>query len=432
MIWGVVVATFLLLLPALYNGFPLIFADTLEYVDTGKSIWEGLQGRPQPFYGQRSEFYSLIALPLHREGSNLWPVIVAQAAVTAHLLALCYRSLLPWNGRRFSGLVALLTLLTPAGWTVAWLLPDYTAAGLILAVYLLGPARRQLGRLERVWIGVLLVFFVLCHGANLLLAVGLCLLPGRKFLLLGLGLAIGLQCWIHGRLYGNPSLFAQTPPFLLARWVGDGLVFRYLDQHPESNRFALHPYRHLLKPNSNHFLWSPESAYNQLREHHPEIWERVREQQFSLCLAASRAYPGRQTVILLGNAWTQYVDFSADQLRLGDYPEQHFSNWSPKLAKDFERSRQRLDRLPIAGLNVAFYLTTLTSIWTLWRQRGQRSPLAQRLLWTVMTGTVFNAIITGCLSAPDERYQARVIWLLPLCAFLSWRKQEVVECEGNA
>lgn len=432
MFWAVLAATLLLLLPAFYNGFPLLFPDSLEYVSTGKAIWEGLQGRPSPFYGQRSELYSLLILPLHQEGRSLWPIIAAQAAITAYLMALCYRALLPWKPRRFVALVALLTGFTSLGWTVTWLLPDYTAAALIMAVFLVGPARCRLSRPEQIAVVLLLAMCIVSHGANLLLALGLCLLPRRKLPLLALALAIGLQCWIHGALYGRPSLFANPPPFLLARWVGDGLVIRYLNEDPGASRFALHPYRDRLKANSNHFLWEPESAYNHLKDHHPETWEQVKKQQLELCLTAAATYPAQQMHCLLHNGIVQLVSLDASYFRPAAFVERWIGDWIPAAARGFAASRQARKQLPLLAMTVVFYGGVMLAVAGLFRLRAfqpERWPELWRVVWT---GLLLNAVITGCLSCPDSRYQVRAIWLIPWVAALKALQQEESGQEGNA
>jgi hypothetical protein len=38
----------------------------------------------------------------------------------------------------------------------------------------------------------------------------------------------------------------------------------------------------------------------------------------------------------------------------------------------------------------------------------------------VLVGAGVNALVTGALSGPHDRYQARIAWLLPLAAVLAW------------
>ena len=74
-------AAALLLWPAVWNGYPIVFADTGTYL--GQAIHR--------FAGwDRPVFYSWFMLPLHAM-VTLWPVIVVQAVLTALILRLVQR-----------------------------------------------------------------------------------------------------------------------------------------------------------------------------------------------------------------------------------------------------------------------------------------------------------------------------------------------------
>ena len=53
------------------------------------------------------------------------------------------------------------------------------------------------------------------------------------------------------------------------------------------------------------------------------------------------------------------------------------------------------------------------------RLEGQRRL---GLLLCLLVGLTANALATGALSMPHHRYQARIVWLLPLAAVLLWRR----------
>jgi hypothetical protein len=42
------------------------------------------------------------------------------------------------------------------------------------------------------------------------------------------------------------------------------------------------------------------------------------------------------------------------------------------------------------------------------------------LVLCVLVGIGVNALVTGGLSGPHDRYQARIAWLLPLAGLLAW------------
>src|ERR1700710_1917420 len=82
--FAVPAAAALLLWPALWNGYPIVFADTGTYLSQAIHRYAGWD---------RPVFYSLFMLPLHGT-LTLWPVVVAQALLTAWVLWLVCRVLL--------------------------------------------------------------------------------------------------------------------------------------------------------------------------------------------------------------------------------------------------------------------------------------------------------------------------------------------------
>ena len=82
---AVPVAATLLLWPAVWNGYPIVFADTGTYLSQAIHLYAGWD---------RPVFYSLFMLPLHLT-VTLWPVVVAQALLAAWVMWLVCRVLVP-------------------------------------------------------------------------------------------------------------------------------------------------------------------------------------------------------------------------------------------------------------------------------------------------------------------------------------------------
>ncbi|HZY59753.1 MAG TPA: hypothetical protein VFE56_08325, partial [Candidatus Binataceae bacterium] len=78
--WGgatLLAATLVLSGAAIYNGYPLVYPDTGDYVALADISF-------------RSIFYSLLIAPARLTGS-LWPVVFLQSLIVAHLLRLILR-----------------------------------------------------------------------------------------------------------------------------------------------------------------------------------------------------------------------------------------------------------------------------------------------------------------------------------------------------
>src|SRR5262249_14990975 len=101
---------------AFFNGAPLGFPDTISYVTTSYLV---------EIAGMSSAFYGIFIRPLHQR-ITLWPVVLAQGALMAHLLYLVVRCV---TGR-YAGktetllMVAALCLLSGLPWFTGQIMPD--------------------------------------------------------------------------------------------------------------------------------------------------------------------------------------------------------------------------------------------------------------------------------------------------------------------
>src|ERR1700733_3670725 len=124
--------------PALYNGFPLLYPDSMTYLDDGRLVARALfLHRFSAYYGMRSFIYSLGILPFHWN-LTVWPVIAFQALLVAWLLWLTVCSVRPQRTTPgYLALVVLLSVFTSLSWFASLVLPDILGPLLYLSIYLL-------------------------------------------------------------------------------------------------------------------------------------------------------------------------------------------------------------------------------------------------------------------------------------------------------
>ena len=105
-----------------------MFADTGTYLSQAINLYAGWD---------RPVFYSLFMLPLHLT-ITVWPVVVAQALLTAWVLWMTCRILLPVvSAVAFVIGAAIMAAATWLPWIVSELMPDLFTPLLILVVSLL-------------------------------------------------------------------------------------------------------------------------------------------------------------------------------------------------------------------------------------------------------------------------------------------------------
>ena len=233
--------------PAFYNGYPLLYPDSMSYLEDGPLVARAVfLHKFSADYGGRSFIYCLGILPLHWNVTP-WPIVGLNVLLTAYVLWLVVRSILPRKTMTgYFALVALLSVLTGLGWFVSLIMPDIYGPVLYLSIYLLVFAPETLSRSEVLTVMLMAWWSVASHVTHLILACGLCATltflflfrrsaARQRFRALGgvaviIVLAAGAHMALHAYLYGKPSLTGERPPFVLARVIVDGPGRWYLQQ----------------------------------------------------------------------------------------------------------------------------------------------------------------------------------------------------------
>lgn len=431
--------------PALFNRYPLLYPDSMTYLGDGRSVARALfLHKLSDYYGMRSFIYSLGILPWHWNVTP-WPIVALQALLTAYVIWLVVRSIL--SRRTVSSylvLVVLLSLLTSLSWFVSLIMPDILGPVLYLCIYLLVFAQETLSRADRVAVILIAWWAVASHATHLMLAAGMCVLLAlllvlwrrqsmfRRLKAVGevgmiVLLAAAAQLALNNYLYGEPSLNGERPPFLMARVIADGPGRWYLERHCGEVKFALCDHLSNLPDNPDDFLWGADGIWQSADE---DTEKRLRQEEIPFVLATVCAYPREQLSKSAANFWRQLKAFGLELFDPNDWVLEEFESVLPGGRPRYLQSRQARDALPLA-------LEFFTSVqnWTvttslvvigvflprMWRRRP---PRLVGLGVVIVSTVVANALVTGALSMVEDRFQSRVIWLVPLLAgvlVLDWR-----------
>lgn len=445
--FAVVAGALLLLWPALLNGYPLLYPDSISYLGDGRPLARILLlHAPRSYTAMRSEFYSLGILPFHWNGSA-WPIVALQALLTAYILWLTVRSL---TARRtvvaFFTLIALLSLTTSLAWYASFVMPDILGPLVYLAIYLLVFANETLSTPEKLAVAAIAAWGMAAHSTHLMLAAGLCVLLTSLLLLrfpplrprsrqswIGVStrarpiaafaalilLTAAAQTALHGYLYGEATLFGNRMPYTLARVVADGPGRWYLQAHCATQRWAICSRVADLPDNDDDFLWTDGGIWDGAS---PEMQRQMLDQEWALVLATIRAYPGAQLRVSLANFGTQLTQFGLWDFTPNPWMAGEIDKVLPGALPRYLRSREAQSRLPNAFFTdvqvcavIASTLAIFVCVPLLWRRRRWRVLGLTTVLVPVVLA---NAFLTAVLSEVDTRYQARVIWLIPLLAGL--------------
>lgn len=448
---AVLLGALLLAWPAFYNGFPLLYPDSMTYLGDGRTVARAVfLHQFSDYYGMRSFFYSMGILPFHWNFSP-WPVVALQSVLVAWVLWLVVRSIGSIGSiasiasrhivASYFAVVLLLSLLTGVSWYSAFIMPDILGPLVYLAFYLLVFASEMLSGVERVFLYLVALWGITAHASHFLLAGGLCLLLAlyavierRKFIprMIGVGQAAAIlvvaatvQMALHGYLYGKPSLNGERPPYLMARIIADGPGRTYLDKHCPQVQWAVCNHLQQLSDDPDDFLWGPSGAFSSATDDEREA---MGQQEMPFVLATLRAYPREELAKAAANFRDQLQAFGIYGFDPSPWLLDQFNDVLPKARASYVASRQAQGTLPLDRFASIQQSTVLVSIgiiaaylpflwWGpfLWRRHSARLT---GLSVIVIAIVVANAFITGVLSTVDDRYGCRVIWLLPLLAAL--------------
>ena len=415
-----------LLAPALWNGYAIVFYDTIGYVEAAMEM-KVIPGR--------SLFYGLFLWISSLGWWSFWGSVLVQSLATLWLLRLLLRChALPSGPRPLFLSVAGLTGLTGISWYTSQLMPDVFLPLVVLSFWLLGFHWSRLQLFERMGFGVIALLGLLSHMSCLALAMGLVLVvwaarlicrrrPGLEISLrppLAVVLAaLLLMPAMHLVLTGKGGYTPGGPIFLFGRLVQDGIVKRWLSEHCPSAGIKLCGLQQRLPATADEFLWTGQSPFQDIGGWHGGAEPEIKH----LTLAAVTAYPGMTLWTTLRSTAQQALKVATGDALHEDHSDTRgfLISFLPSIAQPFNAARQQqegisrdlfdlLNRVHVPIAQVSFFALLPMAVWLV---RIGRPDLAALALF-VLVALLGNAFICGALSNPHDRYQSRLIWLAPL------------------
>ena len=364
--------------------------------------------------GARSIAYSVLAYLASVAAPGMIALVAVQAAVLAALTAtLARREGGPvWL---WAGVLALSA--APLGASTAS--PDVWAGLTLLSGLLLFRHGRRLSRAEAALVIGTLAFGVAAHASHIplagALAVGALLLGTRRQRVAGGLLLAGVAAGVAGVVaasligFGEASLAPKRYPIVLARAIEDGPALWHLEEHCETNRYVLcEVFPDEIPSNVGDFLWNEGGVRDRAT---PAQMEAIRAEEMLIVRRAALEYPLFQLRRAVGNFALQLVRFT-DEPRLGARTVYAGEGEVERAG----RAWQGAARLSVLAQGVVTLGTMLLLCAAVATRFVRLAPSGFRLLALLALGLAANAAVCGVLSVPEGRYQARVVWVLPLIA----------------
>lgn len=415
--------------PAVWNGYPLVFADTSNYIAQVKLHFIGWTA--PPFY---SAFLSATDL-----GLSLWGPLLAQALLAAMLVAIALEQFGLRRRRVMLAACLALALGTSLPWLASQVTADFFTGIAVLSLALLAFGRPA--PWHRWALPPVALLAILAHQSHVPLALGMVAAAGaigwaqggRRAALAVLRraapvplLALGLAFAVNLFGLGIPAISPFGNIILAARMLADGTAVAHLRQACPTQHYQLCDHLDAIPPNATVFLWDRPAVWAALGGHrawNAEAGRIVRGTIAGDPLGVLRA--------LVGNGAAQFAALrTGESIRpwaKDDGPRPQVARFYPAELAAFDRARQQrgllladvrpFERLhaPLAWLGILWLLGCMV----VWR----RDPMVFGLCALVLLAALGNALLTGGLSEVQNRYAARLAWVLVLlpCLVLATR-----------
>ncbi|MBW4708907.1 hypothetical protein KX928_14050 [Roseobacter sp. YSTF-M11] len=434
----------LLCWPNFVTGGIFTFSDTSSYIRGGERIWGVLTDALMPAEktvvsgGQtpqaapsslsvdakggstvgRSFVYSLFSYVLLKLSGPTGIALAQGTIIVVTFLALVDRAALQSRRIMLAG-AGVVVVLTTLPWHAVYLMPDVFGSVIIIFGAILVSTFNDLSTLQKTGLTVLAAAATATHYGNVPLMAGVGF-SGLFWLLLTrrlrLSAVIAVVCAVSFSPVVNvaaSSMFLKTPsaapmrlPILLARSLADGPANWYLEAECETSHFAMcEAFGDNVPDSIRDLLWAKDGVQSLS----PELVSRIRAEEFELLQQVFLRYPVEQTASLSRNTLKQLVTFGTGLVFSSDGLDARFRPIKPSdpFGNDLRRAAEPVV-IFVAGTSfLALLALALTGKLT----RSQR-----RMFVAICYGLFFNAAVFGGLSAPVDRYQARIMWIVP--AFL--------------
>jgi len=407
---------------AIYNRYPLVYSDTGAYLMSHND-------------GDRSIFYGLFILPA-RVTHTLWSVVFAQSLLATYTLRLLSREVFAIKKNfEFLAIILLLCVTSSLPWYAGFLTPDIFTSLMILGLFMLAFSIRHLDLFDRFFVFALTFLAAIVHYSHIPIATGLLIIAllvslirfeRVRYLTTPAVVIVCAFVTIVASNYltiGVASYSAGGYAFELGRLIEDGPAVAYLREECHRRSFRACSYLDQMPMSSSRFLWytgylRAGGFVGQSREA-AEIVKGTIESYPAWVFKAALIDTARQ--IRRSGTGGGLISYADDH-----NPTRPLHSLYPSEFVSYLGSRQSRRQLDMSAVQIVDYgvviVSLLACILAFIAALRSHDLLVLSFMLTIGLAILLHAFVTGAISEPINRYGARVIWLIPLTAIVSWHR----------
>ncbi|HEY4789517.1 MAG TPA: hypothetical protein VIH57_25880 [Bacteroidales bacterium] len=430
---GLVVLSILsLIYPAIVNGYPLVYSDSGTYILAAPDHHVPVD-RPIGY----SLFIQFTGLSV-----SLWLTLLMQAIILVYITYRLFRDVFQIRKSLYysSAVLILLSFLTGVSNFNSQIMPDIFVSVMVLvsAIFLLGKHRSIL---NSVLLSIIFLFTIISHFSDLLVIsmIGIILLAFNfwkrlfDWAKLSFFLALVIGGWLLfptvNLIYGAGFTVSRTHNvFTVGRLIEEGIVGDYLSEYCGTKHYSLCDYKEKLPKQGFVFVWdmsSPLYSGDCMSRGWGSCWIEKDKEYGSLItdIVTTPKYFVRVAKMGIRSTYNQLTDFNIGMLtsmRENTPPNSAVRKYYNKEFIDYIMARQYKRDLyfPVQSYvqRVMVYISVVVILLFLLVRKLRNLIPGRFWLFTILisAGMIFNAFICGTMSGVVDRYQARIVWLLPL------------------
>lgn len=389
----------------------------------------------------RSVYYGVLLYAGDLIG-GFWFTVSVQALIVSYVIFFLFVKCLSLSLRSFLFSICLIALFSTAPFYVGLLMPDIFAAVTILTSAILLLFWPKMTTLEHIMMATLLAFSIMCHTSHLLLCA--CIVSVYIFVssftklrstnFRVAAIATVAICLFSGalaelafnRVVSDVLGFAPIrPPFITARLIDLGPGLKYLVANCPAHPLAVCGFLDRLPQMADTFLWS-QSADNSVFATAPTSTKvALGNEQFLFFVHVLMFDPLGVLFAALRAASSQLITCGLSEFHYcADCSTLNIADLPARYQTTIRETLSYRNIWPIAAFTRIDAIVVVISVGLIVGIGGKHKLLCfgqmQSGIFAVMgvivTGLISNAIICGLFSTIHDRYQARVVWLLPCLA----------------
>lgn len=432
-------AVFLLMVAALYNGYPIVDAGTTAFVE--QAAYPHFTPDCTPFYGIFIKVTSL--------GWSLWFPVMVQALLLSALLIRYIYVLFDRGDRqpRFGTMLSIMVVvvsLTGVSWVVSQLMADVFAPILLLSILLLYYDEKA-KRLVLLLYSASALLAIAMHFSHFADALGCGILFGvlawrakdgiklrrSMWLLAACGAFWLVMCGANAAKHHGFVFARGKNVFLVSRLAEMGVLNAFLNDKCPGGGYRMCEAGQKIPTSQAEFLGSGESPFYRYGgwDSGTVEYSRVLKGVFSSPIYV--AMFARKAVV---SALQQMV-FVVPPSEFPAYgkesePYKKVKSYYSDESREYATSQQQQGLLSASVFSTVYLLIlVLTTLWVYLLPRSDEKAMWRGIYGIILAFFVVNAMTVGVFGSVSPRFQYRIAWVLPLTNILSlfsyYRNSEV-------